>query len=338
MNFLDGYDYRINIIGSDSTIIVDSNTGLIKGCVADHDENIIVDPFTRTLHGTLVGNVVGYDLSILVDINNKSVNANSISAEVIQGDLVNRNGDTVFDSFHNTITNIDFINVDSIKSKNIQGDLVNSYGNTVFDSVHNTIKNIDFIKSKNVQGDLVNHNGDTVFRYQYPDEIDLYASSALNIHTVIKDLNDPNGLSAISISYYRNDIDNPENLKKGDIAGLFSCKGYFDDDYKDLGAVGFLIDPNADELDNDESFPSLFVVLPANGKHLPVFDSHEINYSHPVLKECLVFGNDTLSAPIFKVGTHEEHKNIKAQKGMIIFNDTSKKFQGYTGTEWVDLH
>jgi len=29
---------------------------------------------------------------------------------------------------------------------------------------------------------------------------------------------------------------------------------------------------------------------------------------------------------------------MTAEEGMIIFNKNSKKFQGFTGIEWVDLH
>jgi outer membrane lipoprotein SlyB len=36
--------------------------------------------------------------------------------------------------------------------------------------------------------------------------------------------------------------------------------------------------------------------------------------------------------------TFAQRDSAPAEEGMIIFNKNSKKFQGYTGTEWVDLH
>jgi hypothetical protein len=36
--------------------------------------------------------------------------------------------------------------------------------------------------------------------------------------------------------------------------------------------------------------------------------------------------------------TTTERDALVATEGMLIFNTTVKKFQGYTGTAWVDLH
>lgn len=33
-----------------------------------------------------------------------------------------------------------------------------------------------------------------------------------------------------------------------------------------------------------------------------------------------------------------ERDSMRPKKGMVIFNETTEKFQGYTGSSWVDFH
>ena len=58
-------------------------------------------------------------------------------------------------------------------------------------------------------------------------------------------------------------------------------------------------------------------------------------------KYLTVFPDGGISAPVVTVGvfatTPTDNRPASPVKGMIIFNDTSGKFQGYNGTTWVDL-
>lgn len=78
-----GASYQINIVGADSSVIVNSNTselygdfiGNIKGSVYDSTNNIMVDNSSRSLYGTLYGEVegvikgsfIGDDSTIMID-------------------------------------------------------------------------------------------------------------------------------------------------------------------------------------------------------------------------------------------------------------------------------
>jgi hypothetical protein len=387
MELYDGYTYRINIVTADSTVIVDSDNGFLKGSLLNCDNDVLVDfntgMFKGEFNGNLKGNIVDNNSNTIVDSEKNSIRVNeivskSIKTKTLQGSLCNSNKQIIFDSNENTISNLKSVSSEKILADyiigNLHGNLYDSKKNVIIDNVNNNISNINSINcndltvndisandiSGNLYGDIYNENLQRVFDSTYselfiktinsidnstidfgsqsPVDINFYIKSIVNVHSVIKDLDDPLGLSVFTISYHRDDLDNPKNLQSGDVAGLFSCQGYINNSYKNLGAVAFVIDPESTDLDKTESLPSLFVVRPANGKDLTSVDSHEINYSHPALSECLVFGNGTLSAPIVKVGCHSNSNDIKAQKGMIIFNDTTGKFQGYTGVKWVDLH
>jgi len=55
----------------------------------------------------------------------------------------------------------------------------------------------------------------------------------------------------------------------------------------------------------------------------------------------LEFNNKgVLTVPVVKAAgtTFTARDSMTAEEGMIIFNKNSKKFQGFTGIEWVDLH
>ena len=102
--------------------------------------------------------------------------------------------------------------------------------------------------------------------------------------------------------------------------------------------MAFIVDPELKEDEEIDFIPSYFIVTPHSRDLDMNLAAHEINTEHPIFKESLTFGKRTLSAPIVKVGAHNSTDEIKAEKGMIIFNDATGKFQGYTGTEWVNLH
>ena len=55
----------------------------------------------------------------------------------------------------------------------------------------------------------------------------------------------------------------------------------------------------------------------------------------------LEFNNKgVLEVPVFKARgtTFADRDSMTAEAGMILFNTSNNKFQGYTGTTWVDLH
>jgi len=82
-----GADFQLNIIGPDSTRIVDSELGILRGYlegdvqgdVFGQNSTKIVDSTTGTITGDLVGSVFGDDSSVIIDSINKHIYTNLLS-------------------------------------------------------------------------------------------------------------------------------------------------------------------------------------------------------------------------------------------------------------------
>ena len=113
---VEGSNYRINIVGDDSSILLNTSTKKFTGTVVGNDGTILVDAGTNVFDGRLVGNatgdlrgsVFGDDSTVLVDgINSKivgdinnalvlteqvTVNSSSASGTVISSNAVTAGG------------------------------------------------------------------------------------------------------------------------------------------------------------------------------------------------------------------------------------------------------
>ena len=59
MELYEGGQYRIDIVGSDSSIIIDSQQGVLRGNVIGSGNTVLLDTETRTLVGNVTGNITG---------------------------------------------------------------------------------------------------------------------------------------------------------------------------------------------------------------------------------------------------------------------------------------
>mgnify|MGYP005991040615 FL=1 len=59
MELYEGGQYRIDIVGSDSSIIIDSQQGVLRGNVIGSGDTVLLDTETRTLVGNVTGDVTG---------------------------------------------------------------------------------------------------------------------------------------------------------------------------------------------------------------------------------------------------------------------------------------
>lgn len=168
MSFYEGYNYRINIVSSDSSVMVDTETGLLRASVAAHDGTIIVDVNNNTFHGSLVGNIVDQDLMPVLDLDSKALTLTKITAEQFVGNLTNLRNQVVFDIQRNTITNTDLVETRWVKTNLVsankleaeffKGNIQNNRDETVFDVFHNSIANIDEIYTKSIKSNYINGN------------------------------------------------------------------------------------------------------------------------------------------------------------------------------------
>lgn len=326
MELFEGASYRINIEGMDSTLILNSYRGIIKANLVDADDVILVDYENKTFTGTLVGNVVNEIGTVLVDTEGK----------IFHGDLVG----SVIDMFGNHVYNAENGNleVENVTARdsiygNLRGNLINSRGEVVFDFLNNylyldsitTVGDNFLIKSFNeynqeivFQDSKIGFSSTKTYNFNTPITSDFYSTFDYDQITVLSNNVIGNKNSAGILGFYgftnQTDLDN--------------------NDTKFFGSIGFIANYTNDSTD---TIPADFIIL--NGKASYNFESYDTAYDY-IKDNCLVFDHrGVLSVPVAKVGAYQQNTDIvNPEKGMIIFNDAVGKFQGYTGTAWVDLH
>jgi hypothetical protein len=421
MSFYEGYNYRINIVSADSSVMVDSETGLIRANIVGYNEQIIVDVATNIFHGTLAGNIVDQDLMPILDIEARSLNLSKVTADQFLGDLHNKRNQTVFNAERNTITNVDLVqsnwiktdlvSANKIETDFVKGNIQNHRDETVFDVFHNSITNIDDLYSKRIKSDHINGNiydnnenllldtssgifygklssvdnssfthnglkgnifnnrGEVVFDFSN-NHLNLDAVTTVGNGFLIRTLNEYDqeivykdskiGFSSSKSFDFSLDGAFPEednNLVPGadfdqvtvlntsitkdkNSAGFIGFYGFENEDdrennlFKLFGSVGFVANYKKSGM---ESIPSDFVVI--SGREKYDFKKYKNMYDF-VDKNMLVFDHKgVLKAPVIKTGVYTDMSTVPTpEKGMIVFNDATGKFQGYTGTGWVDLH
>lgn len=134
-----------------------------------------------------------------------------------------------------------------------------------------------------------------------------------------------------TVQAYRGTFNNKQPVQAGDRIGAFSVDVWDGQGFKQAGAFGFVADPNGNHNVENNFYPTVFGVVVSDGSSNPIENS--VNR--------LEFNNKgILSAPMFKVGskTFAEIDSLRPDEGTIVFNTSNKKFQGWTGTQWVDLH
>lgn len=130
MEYFEGAPYRINIEGDDSTLVLDSYTRTLKANVIDRDDNVIVDYETKTFFGTLVGNIVAEDNTVILNLEHSALNVNTIT-----GKLIALDGSTSYN--HETQTF--FGNFDGHLTGPVQGDVLGSNNALLVDYSNNLI-------------------------------------------------------------------------------------------------------------------------------------------------------------------------------------------------------
>jgi len=135
-----------------------------------------------------------------------------------------------------------------------------------------------------------------------------------------------------AILTYKGNTDNKQALVPGDVVYHQSVEAFDGVGFKELGNYSFGIDPNKTHSTSNNYMPGIFVLSLSNGINNPN-ESNAANY--------FTFDGDGIfTSPVISLGskTFSQRDSMTAKEGMIIFNTNSKKFQGYTGTGWVDLH
>jgi hypothetical protein len=136
--------------------------------------------------------------------------------------------------------------------------------------------------------------------------------------------------SSINVLTSRGTVETPTIVEDGDALAVYSASAHNGTDYVEAGGFGFFIDgtptPGA------ASAPSRFLVAVSDGVN-------GVGSSAMILSS-----QGVLSAPVMQPGsyTSTQRDALTPVVGMMIYNTTLNKFQGYQNTggttlEWVDL-
>lgn len=135
-DFIPGDEYRIDIIGADDAILVDSWNSQIKANVVAQDGTIQVDTATGKLYGPLVGNIEDIDGNVIYDAVANSFNT------TVSGNILDLN--------NNIIVNV----ADLVVNANLNGNVVDALGEVIVDKSLKTI-DANTVTANTFYGDLV---------------------------------------------------------------------------------------------------------------------------------------------------------------------------------------
>jgi len=155
----------------------------------------------------------------------------------------------------------------------------------------------------------------------------------------VKGIPGPAGLGGayISVQQQRGTFSVPVTINQGDTLGGLECRPYVGSKYVDGGFLTFRQDDTIPFVPNSDFTASVFTVVPTTATGF-------INFTDGSL---LTFNSKSvLATKIFKSNglTSTARDALTPEPGMMIYNSTTKKFQGYTedagggNPGWVDLH
>jgi hypothetical protein len=120
-DFIPGEAYRLDVVGADESVLVDSWTSQVKASVVAKDGTLQVDVDTGKVFGPLIGDIQDIDGTTIFD----SV------AKTLLADLVG----SVLDNEGNTVVDVSL----GIVNANLQGNVVDTVGGLVVDAVNRTV-------------------------------------------------------------------------------------------------------------------------------------------------------------------------------------------------------
>jgi len=197
MELYEGGQYRIDIVGGDSSLIVDSSSGTIRANIENHSGAIVFDLDIRKLYGSLQGNVydtdsdIAYDSSLkifhgtfdgtltnkgFVVINQHSSNVplasdiygpgNVLAYDRLQNKFYGNFTGNIVDSTGNVLlsTDSDFPKIVA----DVQGNIYDSSGVVILDVENNRLNNISYTGS--IQKQITPGNYD----YAYNQTTDIF--------------------------------------------------------------------------------------------------------------------------------------------------------------------
>jgi hypothetical protein len=173
--------------------------------------------------------------------------------------------------------------------------------------------------------------GEINIGYNATETLEVYADN-ISFKLQSNPVNTSN-LGQINYFAFNGDHENKLPLNPGDHMAVFTTHAYDGIAYKIGGGMGFYANTEIEPDPDLEIYPTDFAITLSDGRNLPsaFWDNPTgLNFN----------GAGVLSVPIFKAKGHTEADltDVSAEEGMIIFNTSTRKFQGYDGSNWVNLN
>ena len=323
-----GSDYNGNIIGDDSTIIVNAATkavtaaggftGNLTGNATSVTNGVYVTDTGTVTNTMLAGSIVDTKLSTISTAGKVSNSATTATNANTASAIVSRDGSGNF--LANVITS------------NLIGDVVGNLNGDVKGSVfaEDSAVMVD-ATSGNINAGLL-----TVTTKINADNIEAAGISGLNVRsdgttplsiTGIGTLGASSGQVYFNIKAAKGTIASPTTSAAGDGLGGIAIQGYNGTDYKSASLIVASWDSSAVLAD---VWPKSKLTLVSGG-------------GGSTFRQAIFDNQGVFSAPVLKPGVYADTAARDAaitapEAGMMIFLTTGTKFQGYTGGAWVDLN
>ena len=389
MDFIPGDRYRIDIVGADSKLLVDSWSSHIRADVISANDTLMVDTQNEKLYGPLVGNLENINGDTVVDVENRSIVANLIgdvfnnNNELIldvdskilhsdvHGNLLDINGNLIVDAetsiiradyfegefhgeFHGKIVTEDILSGSFFGdfTGEFAGEFVGDITGDVFGNVTGDINgsltgdvngNLSGNVNGNLYGNVFNTNGDSKILESTPQSTKLLGTnkkvqigsnqdeiSTVSENIIVNLLRNNQLSSCIMYKTHKGDdfvSTVSEKFEPNEVLVSHLTEAYHENKYMYAGAYGFVVDEGSVV----DYMPSKFFVSVSDGYKMP---------SAITSTRLELDGKGILSVPVLQTrGINlAQRDSLPVKAGMIVFNESIKKFQGFTGTEWVDLH
>jgi hypothetical protein len=360
-----------NLIAQDNSVIIDSYNSVVRadsfhgefygelfGSITS--DSIIYGTFNGDFNGTVYGEFYGNTIG---NLSGETVGTHTglVLGDVVgnlQGNLVNRSGTAMLTTYTEDLDEYSWLGGIGhpndpvvlgpvlLLGKNrtdaqLKANVVHYDGSRVV--VLNTEGNVKANFYGNLDGSLCRENhqlvssSDTSLNIMYIDKnISINSGNngtvTITASNYFKNIainnNDPKEV----IMTYKGTTDNKLALSPGDTVYQQLVEAYDGQGFKELGTTAFAWDDTGHAHSaSDSSIPGVFTINLSDGT-TPIMDDNP---------NAFIFrGNGVFSTPIVKLGskTFSQRDSLTPEAGTMIFNSSNKKFQGWTGVEWVDLH
>ena len=317
--FLEQQNYKINIVADDSTIMVNTDDGTFEGDLTGDVVGDLIGDVTGDVTGDVVGNLIG----------NAIGNHSGTFDGDVTGSVFGDDSTMIINGVTSKVSAIEVESSGRIRSEGIQlsggafPNLIQTHDDTVTSMVLSTANTSGVVQSlRNVQvgGANVTSNPDAT--------LTTYTSTTQGAAVMVYHSVEGDGGAAYTFLRSRGTKAAPTLVQSGDNLGAYTATGWNGGGFKSAGGLR-IISAGTVEANRVPANIELFTTDAAGAPEVG-----------------LSVHADTLTTEFSGAAQLASYADDAARDaaitspvaGMMVFNATGTKFQGYTGAAWVDLN